>query len=144
MTLEYLIETLVKIFIVINVVLITVSFLVYMERKISAWVQDRIGPNRVGPAGLLQSFADVFKLLLKEDIVPTAAEKGFHRLAPIISLSVALCMYALIPFGDHIMIAGYDVALVIVPNVNIGILFIFVLSSLGVYGVTLKIGRAHV
>ncbi|HZV12707.1 MAG TPA: NADH-quinone oxidoreductase subunit NuoH [Candidatus Kapabacteria bacterium] len=138
MTLEYLIETLVKIFIVINVVLITVSFLVYMERKISAWVQDRIGPNRVGPAGLLQSFADVFKLLLKEDIVPTAAEKGFHRLAPIISLSVALCMYALIPFGDHIMIAGYDVALVIVPNVNIGILFIFALSSLGVYGVTLS------
>jgi NADH-quinone oxidoreductase subunit H len=133
-----LIETLVKIFVVVNVVLVSVSFVVYMERKISAWVQDRIGPNRVGPAGLLQSFADVFKLLLKEDIVPTAAEKGFHRLAPIISLTVALCMYAIIPFGDHINIAGYDVALVIVPNVNIGILFIFALSSLGVYGVTLS------
>ena len=138
MTLEFFIETLVKIFIVVNVVLVAVSLIVYFERKISAWVQDRIGPNRVGPAGLFQSFADVLKLFLKEDIVPAAAEKGYHQLAPMMSLFVALTVYAILPFGDHLSIAGYDIPLVIVPHVNIGILFIFALSSLGVYGITLS------
>ena len=78
------------------------------------------------------------KLVLKEDIVPTAAEQGYHRVAPMISLFVALSMYAVIPFGDHLTIAGLVIPLVIVPHVNIGILFIFALSSLGVYGITLS------
>ncbi|HEX9740004.1 MAG TPA: NADH-quinone oxidoreductase subunit H, partial [Ignavibacteriaceae bacterium] len=81
--------TLLKIVIILSVMLLTVSYLVYFERRISAWAQNRLGPNRVGWEGVLQPFADVLKLLLKEDIVPTQANKKIHTLAPIIALFVA-------------------------------------------------------
>ena len=125
----------VRIVIVLVMMLLTAAYLVYFERKISAWVQDRIGPNRVGWKGALQSFADVFKLLLKEDIVPDVANKKIHTLAPMIALFVAFTTYAVIPIGPNITIAGYNIPLVI-ADVNIGILYVLALTSLGVYAIT--------
>jgi len=115
--------------------LLSVAYLVYFERKISAWVQNRVGPNRVGWLGLLQPFADVFKLLLKEDIVPDAANKPLHTLAPFIALFVSFATYAVIPIGPPIEVFGYKINLV-VADVNIGVLYVFALTSLGVYGIT--------
>src|SRR4030065_2720318 len=100
--LEIIIFTLVKIVFILSVMLLTVSYLVYFERRISAWAQNRLGPNRVGWEGILQPFADVLKLLLKEDIVPNQANKTVHTLAPIIALFVAFTTYAVIPFGPTI------------------------------------------
>jgi NADH-quinone oxidoreductase subunit H len=110
---------------------------VYVERKVSAFIQNRIGPNRVGPWGLLQSPADVLKLFIKEDIVPTSANHFIHSLAPIISITVALVTFAVIPFGNTITLFGREVRLMI-ADVNIGVLYILALTSLGVYGVTLS------
>jgi len=135
MILETVIIALLKIVFVLAVLLITVAYAVYFERKIAAWVQNRIGPNRVGPLGLLQPFADVFKLLLKEDIVPEKSNKFIHTLAPIIALIVAFSTYAVIPFGPEVTLFGYTVNLV-VADVNIGILYVLALTSLGVYGIT--------
>lgn len=132
---EILIIAIIKILIVVVAMLLTVAYLVYFERKISAWVQYRVGPNRVGWFGLLQPFADVFKLLLKEDIVPTAANKTLHSLAPFITLFVAFSTYAIIPIGPAVEIFGYKINLVI-ADVNIGILYVLALTSLGVYGIT--------
>jgi NADH-quinone oxidoreductase subunit H len=133
--LETAIIALIKIAIVVVVILLIAAYLVYFERKICAWIQNRIGPNRVGYRGLLQSFADVIKLLLKEDIVPTAANKKLHTLAPIIALFVAFSTYAVIPFGPSVEIAGYKIDMV-VADVNIGILYVLALTSLSVYGIT--------
>jgi len=133
--LEIIIITLIKIIIMVTVLLLTVSYSVYFERKISAWVQNRVGPNRVGWKGALQPFADVFKLLLKEDIVPSSSNKPLHALAPFIALFVAFSTYAVIPFGPNVKVFGYDVQLV-VADVNIGILYILALTSLSVYGIT--------
>jgi NADH-quinone oxidoreductase subunit H len=129
---------LIKIVVMFAVVLLTVAELVYTERKISAWIQNRIGPNRVGWKGLLQPYADVIKLLLKEDIVPTAANKFIHTLAPIISIGVAFSTLAVVPIsGNTIQMFGRDVQMVI-ADVNIGVLYILALTSMGVYGLTLS------
>ena len=133
--LAIVIIALIKILIIANVILLVVSYLVYFERKISAWAQSRIGPNRVGPAGIFQPFADVLKLLLKEDIVPDAANKPIHTLAPIIALIVAFTTYAVIPFGPPVQLFGYTIPLV-VADVNIGILYVLALTSVGVYAIT--------
>lgn len=132
---EIIIISLIKILIIVVMLLLTVAYSVYFERKISAWVQNRVGPNRVGWLGLLQPFADVFKLLLKEDIVPDAANKSLHTLAPFIALFVAFATYAVIPLGPPIELFGYKINLV-VADVNIGILYVLALTSLGVYGIT--------
>lgn len=124
-----------KILIVVTVMLLTVSYLVYFERKISAWIQNRRGPNRVGPYGALQPFADVFKLLLKEDIVPVNANKYIHSLAPFITLFVSFATYAVIPFGPDIQLFGRTIQLAL-ADVNIGVLYVLALTSLGVYGLT--------
>ncbi len=126
---------LIRIVIVLVLMFLTAAYLVYFERKISAWAQNRIGPNRVGWYGLLQSFADVFKLLFKEDIVPDVANKKIHALAPMIALFVAFTTYAVIPIGPGITIAGYQIPMVI-ADVNIGILYVLALTSLGVYAIT--------
>lgn len=128
--------SLVKILIVVTAMLLTVSYLVYFERKISAWIQNRVGPNRVGWYGLLQPFADVFKLLLKEDIVPTNSNRFIHSLAPFITLFVAFTTYAVIPIGPDITLFGQNIQLVL-ADVNIGVLYVLALTSLGVYGLTL-------
>ena len=133
-----IIIALIKILVMFAVVLVTVAELVYTERKISAWIQNRIGPNRVGWKGLLQPYADVIKLLLKEDIVPTAANRFIHTLAPIISIGVAFSTLAVVPIaGETITMFGREVQMVI-ADVNIGIFYILALTSMGVYGLTLS------
>lgn len=132
---EILIISLIKIVLVLGITLITVAYLVYFERKIAAWAQNRIGPNRVGWQGILQPFADVFKLLLKEDIVPENANRIVHAIAPMIALFVAFTTYAVIPIGPNINVFGYDISLV-VADVNMGVLYILALTSLGVYAIT--------
>lgn len=138
-TLEALIKILVVIF---GILLPCVTYLgVQLERKISAWIQNRVGPNRVGPFGLLQPLADIPKLFFKEDVVPAAANKFVHSLGPLISLTIAFSTFAVIPFGNTfpVIIDGvtHNIKLQI-ANVNIGILYILALSSLAVYGLTLS------
>lgn len=133
---QIVLVTAVKILIIVSVLLLTVSYSVLFERKISAWAQNRKGPNRVGYWGLLQPFADVFKLLVKEDIVPENANRFLHSLAPSIALFVAFSTYAVIPFGPEITLFGEPIKLV-VADVNIGILYVLALTSLGVYGLTI-------
>ncbi len=132
---EIIIFAAVKMLIVFTLMMMTVTYLVYFERKISAWAQNRIGPNRVGWHGALQPFADVLKLLLKEDIVPEQADKKIHSLAPMLALFVAFTTYAVIPFGPEVSLFGFNIPLV-VADVNIGILYVLALSSLGVYAIT--------
>jgi NADH-quinone oxidoreductase subunit H len=134
---EFIIISLIKIVLVMLVVLTTVANLVYAERKVSAFIQNRIGPNRVGPWGLLQAPADVLKLFIKEDIVPAKANRFIHTLAPIISIVVAMTTIAVVPFGNTIQLFGREIKLMI-ADVNIGVLYILAMTSLGVYGVTLS------
>ncbi|MFN4916856.1 MAG: NADH-quinone oxidoreductase subunit NuoH [Ignavibacteria bacterium] len=124
-----------KLFIIVNALLVIAAYLVYFERKISAWMQNRIGPNRVGPLGLFQSFADVFKLWTKEDIVPAMVDKRYHLIAPLISMTVAMAAYAVIPFGEY-YVNGANI-MAVAPGIDIGILYILAMSSIGVYGITL-------
>lgn len=132
-----LIEFGIKAFIIVNIILTLAALEVYLERKVSAWIQNRLGPNRVGPLGLLQPFADVVKLFMKEDLVPKAASSSFHRLAPVLTLAIAIAVYAVIPYAHYVTIGGKDVYFGIAPNINIGVLFILAMTSIGVYGITL-------
>lgn len=100
---------------------------VYAERRIAAFIQYRVGPNRVGPLGLLQPVADVVKLIFKEDVTPSYGNRTLHTVAPLIPVVTALMTIAVIPFGDGLFIA----------DLNIGILYILAIASLGVYGVTM-------
>ena len=106
-------------------VLISVAFLVYAERKVLALIQLRRGPNIVGPFGILQSFADALKLLTKENIVPANSNKIVFLLAPIITMVLSLAGWAVIPFAPNWVIA----------DINVGIMYLFAVSSLGVYGI---------
>lgn len=132
-----LLISVIKIATVLGVLLISVAYAVYAERRVSAFIQNRYGPNRVGYEGLLQSFADVIKLVFKEDIVPVKANKPIHTLAPMISIFVALTTIAVIPFGHQIELFGRMIALQI-TDINVGVLYILALTSLGVYGITLS------
>ncbi len=133
-----LVITLIKGAIALNFALVIAAALVYLERKISAWMQYRIGPNRVGPFGLLQPLADVLKLYTKEDIVPYNANKSFHRLAPIISIAVALSILCVITPASYVLLEdGTRLFIAVAPNVNVGLLVILALTSIGVYGITL-------
>src|SRR5262249_8391263 len=126
---------------VMAVTLSMCAFLIYVERKIAAWVQDRIGPNRVGPKGLFQSVADGLKFLLKEDIIPDHVDKVLFLMAPCIALITALLAFSVVPFGatDHPKSEAYreGYQFVIAPGVDIGIVFIFALTSLAVYAIIL-------
>ena len=106
----------------------------YAERVIAAFIQDRVGPDRAGPFGLLQPLADGGKLFFKEDFIPTKADKWLFILGPAIAMSTALLSSAVIPFGDTIIVAGQKID-VQGMDVNIGILWIFGIVSLGVYGI---------
>ncbi len=112
------------------VLLVIIAFLLYADRKIWAAVQMRRGPNVVGPFGLLQSFADFIKFICKEPVIPSAANKGVFLLAPIVTTLLALSAWAVMPLGKWI-----DGTTLVVADINVGILYIFAISSLGVYGV---------
>ena len=114
-------------FLVINAMLVSASILVYAERRVSGFIQNRPGPNRVGPLGLLQPFADVFKFVLKEDIRPAASNLFIHSMAPVIMVVIAMSTAALIPFADGIVVA----------DLNVGVLMLLALTSISVYGITL-------
>ncbi|TAK57600.1 MAG: NADH-quinone oxidoreductase subunit NuoH [Bacteroidetes bacterium] len=128
---------LIKIAVVLVAFLTTVAYVVLLERRLAAGIQNRIGPNRVGWQGVLQPLADVVKLVMKEDIVPVNANRFLHDFAPIISIIAALVTFAVIPFGNTIELFGQQIKLQI-ASVNIGVLFILAFASLGVYGVTLS------
>src|SRR5947209_10756818 len=127
---------LLKILIVLNATLVGITYMVLLERKVIAWAQSRLGPMRVGPYGILQPIADVVKLMLKEDITPTRADKWVFTLAPIISVVPALIVYAVIPFGPEVSIFGHPVSLYI-TDINVGLLYIVSVASVGVYGIIL-------
>lgn len=134
--LAYIITASIKIVVVFSVLLICVAYLVLLERKVLAHMQVRLGPMRVGFHGLLQPIADGLKLFFKEDIIPTQANKLVYIFAPIISMIPALITFAIIPFGDKISVFGFTTDLVI-TDVNVGILYIFAVASMGVYGIVL-------
>src|SRR5262245_23736549 len=121
-------ETLTNLAFIVAIVVplfLCVAYLTLWERKLIGWIQIRIGPNRVGPLGLLQPVADGLKLLFKEIILPTNASKGLFLLAPVAMLMPALAAWAVIPFAPEIVLA----------DINAGLLYIMALSSMGVYGV---------
>src|SRR5262249_10693093 len=128
----FIITSLLKIAIVLGVILFMVSYAVYAERRVSAFIQDRVGPNRVGPAGLLQPLADMFKLLLKEDFTPHSTNTFYYWLAPCLAVAPAIITIAVVPFGSTLF--GLPM---VVADVNIGIFFVFAISSLGVYGIVI-------
>lgn len=131
-----LIVLLIKIAVMLGGLLLVASYLVWLERKLLARLQIRLGPNRAGIFGLLQPIADAIKLLTKEDIVPTAADGFIFRLAPAVVAVTAMMMFAVVPLGPDIRLFGRSVPMVI-TDLNVGLLFVFALSSLGVYGVAL-------
>ena len=113
----------------LNAVLVAVTFTVLMERKVIAWAQARLGPMRVGPYGILQAIVDPIKLILKEDITPAAADKWVFTIAPIMSLVPALVVFSVMPFGAD--------PLYYVADINVGLLFVVSVTSIGVYGIIL-------
>jgi NADH-quinone oxidoreductase subunit H len=157
--------TIVLIAVAMGTILGTVAYLTLLERKIAAWVQDRIGPNRVGPRGLLQPIADGLKFLLKEDVIPSHVDKLFYLLAPTIALTTALLAFAVVPFGrtqapperpwpedtaqrqeadrddpefaERVKAYEETTQFLIAPHVDIGFVFIFAVGSLATYGVIL-------
>ena len=127
---------LLKILITLNATLVAVTFMVLLERKVIAWVQNRLGPMRVGPYGMLQPVADVIKLMTKEDITPAKADRYVFTLAPFLALIPALIVFAVIPFGPEVSLFGRRVVLQI-TDLNVGLLYIVSVASIGVYGIIL-------
>ena len=126
----------VKVLAVFSGTMLAVLAMIYAERRVSAFMQGRIGPNRVGPKGLLQPLADGVKFLTKEDIIPDGVDKPIFILSPAIVLIPALMTFAVIPFGSNISLFGRNISLQ-VADINVGILYILALTSVGVYGIVL-------
>lgn len=126
----------VTIVVVLGGVLGACSYLIWLERKLSAWMQDRVGPNRVGPMGLLQPIADGAKFLLKEDVIPDHVNKFLYLLAPCISVFTTMMAFAVVPFGPVSHEPG-AFPFIIAPGVDLGIVFIFAIGSLAVYAIIL-------
>lgn len=119
--------TLLKIVVIVGPLLLAVAYVTYAERKVIGYMQVRIGPNRVGPLGLLQPIADGIKLMMKEIIIPSGANKGLFLLAPVMAMAPALVAWAVVPFSPELVLANIDASL----------LFIMAITSMGVYGVVL-------
>jgi len=132
----YLALTVAKIALIFFVILTLAAYLVLAERRVLAWIQDRKGPNRVGPFGLLQPLADVVKMLTKEDFRPAGADKWLFYLAPAMAAIPAIMIFSVIPFGAPLTILGHEVPLQ-VSDLNVGLLLFLGLSSIAVYGVAL-------
>ncbi len=116
-----------KIVVIAVPLILGVAYLTLAERKVIGWMQVRIGPNRVGPLGLLQPFADVFKLIFKEIIVPAGANRYLFFIAPMLALAPALAAWAVVPFADGMVLA----------DINAGLLYLVAMTSIGVYGIIL-------
>ena len=132
----WLILTLGKILIIFTVILVVVALLTLLERKVSAWMQDRLGPNRVGPGGLLQPAADGLKNILKEETNPQQASKLFFILAPMLSIGPALITFAVVPFAAPLP-TPWGLLDMIIADLPIGILYILAITSLGIYGIVM-------
>jgi NADH-quinone oxidoreductase subunit H len=132
----FLVEVVIKAIVVFACLMLTVAYLTWAERKILGHVQVRYGPNRAGPFGLLQPFADGIKAFFKEDLIPGRADKVCFVIAPMIVIVSAISLFAVIPFGNKMVLFGREIKLVI-ADLDVGILYIFALASLGEYGVVL-------
>src|SRR5215207_2293405 len=123
-------------FLIMNILLVGMAYMTYYERKVLAAMQDRLGPTRSGPHGILQPLADGVKLLGKEDLIPKAADKWVFWFAPMVVFVTAIVGVAVIPFGGQISVFGEEINL-FVTDLNVGALFILAFSSIGVYGIIL-------
>jgi len=132
----YVLLSIVKIIVVLVILLTCVAYTVLLERKVVGRIQNRFGPSRVGPFGLLQPLADGLKLYLKEDIMPATVNRPLYILAPVIALACALLSIAVIPFGANIQFHGVDMFQI--ADLNIGLLVILGVTSIGVYGIALS------
>ena len=133
---SFIVISLVKVVVVFAVLMAILLYLQWVERKVIAHIQVRPGPYRVGPHGLLQPVADIVKLITKEDLIPPHVSRPFYLLAPFLAITMALLSIAVIPFGPTIRVAGYETAMQL-TDLNIGVLFVLAVSSLGVYGIAL-------
>jgi len=129
---HHILVDVVKIAAVLFVLLTAVAYAVLLERWVSAWIQDRVGPNRVGPFGLLQPMADGIKFVLKEQIIPGHVNKIYYLIAPCVAMIPALVTFAVVPFGSKL--GGEPM---VIADLDVGILFVFAIASLGVYGIVL-------
>ncbi len=131
-----LIESLIKSIVIVVALLTAFAYLTLMERLVIARIQVRIGPNRVGPRGLLQPIADAVKMIMKEDFVPAQADKVVYTIAPGIAVGTALLAWAVIPLNPSVTIAGYTINFYL-ADVNVAVLYLLAIGSLGVYGIVL-------
>ena len=127
------------IFVIFNMLVLSAAFMVWMERKVCAYIQDRSGPNRVGFEGVLQPFADVIKLLFKEQLKPKAADTALFAIAPIVSTAAAFAAFSVVPFGTETTLFGLlDRPIPLeITDVNVAVLVIFAITSMGIYGIVL-------
>ncbi|HLQ69601.1 MAG TPA: NADH-quinone oxidoreductase subunit NuoH [Gemmatimonadales bacterium] len=132
----FIISSAIKVFAVFNLIMVGVALLTLIERRVCAWMQDRLGPNRVGPQGILQPAADGLKNFLKEETSPAMADKVLFTLAPIVSFVPALLTFAVIPFAAPLP-TRWGVVPMVVADLPVGFLYILAISSLGVYGIVL-------
>ncbi len=133
--LETLIYSVLKIAMIVPVIQLAVAYLVWLERKLLGHFQQRLGPLRVGPFGLLQPIADGLKLFLKEDIIPTNADRVMFIAAPFLTVFTSLIAVAVIPFGPPVELLGYDIGHLQIADPEVGILYIFGVTAVGVYGI---------
>ncbi len=131
-----LLSKIIFLFVILAITLVVAMYSTYAERKVAAFMQDRLGPNRAGPYGLLQPLADGLKMFMKEEIIPTMANRTLFILGPSIAMTTALLTGVVIPWGGNLTIAGHVISLQ-VADLNIGILYIFAMVSIGVYGIML-------
>jgi NADH-quinone oxidoreductase subunit H len=130
----FIVITLIKTLVIFAVLMTTLAYLQWVERKVIAHIQVRPGPYRVGPHGLLQPLADVIKLVTKEDLMPPYVNKPLYLFAPFLAITMALLSISVIPFGPRIEVAGHE-TLMQLTDLNIGVLFVLAVSSMGVYGI---------
>jgi NADH-quinone oxidoreductase subunit H len=134
--LTFILISIIKVVVVLVILLGIIAYVTLLERRGLGFFQSRLGPNRVGFGGILQPVADAIKLIFKEDIVPAQSNKVIHTLAPVLVLVPALMIIGVIPFGRQVKIFGHQIDMVI-SDLNIGVLYIFAVAALGIYGVIL-------
>jgi len=132
----FIVSSAIKVFVVFNLLMVGVALLTLLERRVCAWMQDRLGPNRVGPQGIFQPAADGLKNFLKEETSPAMADKALFTLAPIVSFVPALLTFAVVPFASPLP-TRWGIVPMVVADLPVGFLYILAISSLGVYGIVL-------